>query len=97
MSELYYKKSGTRRTIIIEETIEEIIKKMQNELVKKNGKRQSRTKIVNTLLVAGMMASVKFTFTDWFELKKYFENKKIEYEEESIEKFLENLSATDEK
>ena len=94
MSELYYKRSGARRTIIIEETMEEIIKKMQKEIVKKNGKQQSRTKIVNTLLVAGMMASVKFTFSDWFELKKYFENKKIEYDEESIERFLENLSET---
>ena len=74
--------------------MEEIIKKMQKEIVKKNGKQQSRTKIVNTLLVAGMMASVKFTFSDWFELKKYFENKKIEYDEESIGRFLENLSET---
>ena len=94
MSELYYKRSGARRTIIIEGTMEEIIKKMQKEIVKKNGKQQSRTKIVNTLLVAGMMASMKFTFSDWFELKKYFENKKIEYDEESIGRFLENLSET---
>ena len=36
MSELYYKKSGSRRTIIIEDVIEEIIKKMKKELVKKN-------------------------------------------------------------
>ena len=91
MSELCYKKSGSRRTIILEDAIEEIIKKLQKELVEKNGKPYSLTKIINTLLVAGMISSEKLTISDWFELKKYFQNKRIAYDEELMKVFLENL------
>jgi len=91
MSELCYKKSGSRITIILEDTIEGIIKRLQKELVEKNGKPYSLTKIINTLLVAGMMASEKLTISDWFELKKYFQNERITYDEKLMKVFLENL------
>ena len=82
-----------RITISLEKEVEEKIKQLQDELVKKAGKAWSISKTINVLLIGGILSQKSLHIRDWTTIKNYSDGKPIDLSDETIEEYVPYLSA----
>lgn len=84
-------KNKTRITIMMDEDIQTKIKELQANLIESQNKYFSYSKVLNMVLLAGLLASEKLNREDWIFLRYYERNNKIN-QGKIFENYLENLN-----
>lgn len=86
-------KKMIRITISLNDQIQEKLFDLQKYLIKKNNKPHSISKIINTVLVAGILSSTKLSIYDWGVVKSFLDGKKIDLKEMAADEYVTNISA----
>ncbi|NIP62958.1 MAG: hypothetical protein GWO15_09460 [Nitrosopumilaceae archaeon] len=81
----------TRITIMIDEDIQAKIRELQANLIESQDKYYSYSKVLNMVLLAGLLASEKLNRDDWIFLRSYDRNNKLN-QGKIFENYLENLN-----
>jgi len=88
-----HKRKTKRITISIEGQIEQKIETMSEMVSQYTGEDWSMSKIVNMLLLGGILAPQKMNTHDWNNIKRFAEGKTLDLESVSIEEYVSNLAA----
>ena len=81
----------SRITISVHKEVEEKIKEIQYNLYKVDKKPYSTSKVINMVLVAGIIGSPKLSVYDWAVIKSLITEKKINLKEIGSEEYATNL------
>ena len=80
-----------RRTIGIQHEIETKIRELQGNLIKSDSKCWTYSKVVNAVLLAGIVGSESLNSSEWLLIKRLIEGGDIKLDC-SIEEYIERLS-----
>lgn len=83
----------SRLTIVIDGDMQEKLRELQGNLITSERKNFSLSKIVNMVLVAGLMASDKLDSTEWTMIRSIVYGKKVIMEELPTKEYVINLAA----
>ena len=83
----------TRITISMNSQVEAKIMEIQQHLTKIDGKPQSISKVINTVLVAGIVGSSKLSVYEWTVIMSFIKGKRIDLEAATGEEYLSNILA----
>ena len=64
-----------RITISLEKEIEEKVKELQETLAKYSGKGVSTSKIINSLVIAGLLSTNRLHVVEWSKIRDFFDGK----------------------
>lgn len=87
------KKIANRLTIVIDDMMENKLHELQGNLIISERKNFSLSKIINMVLVAGLMASDKLTSSEWTMIRSIVYGKKVIIEELPTKEYVVNLAA----
>jgi len=87
------KTSPNRLTIVIDGDVQEKLMELQGNLITSERKNFSFSKIVNMVLVAGLMGSDKLSSAEWTLIRSIVYGKKIVIEELPTKEYVVNLAA----
>jgi len=82
-----------RITISVEDRIESKISQLHNLMSSHCGNKFSMSKVINMLLLGGIMTSQRMTTQDWHAMKRFTDGQKLELEEFTLEDYISNLTA----
>lgn len=82
-----------RLTIVIDGDVQEKLMELQGNLITSERKNFSFSKIVNMVLVAGLMASDKLSSSEWALIRSIVYGKKVVIEELPTKEYVVNLAA----
>ena len=82
-----------RLTISVHKEVEDKIKEIQYNLYKVDKKSYSTAKVINMVLVAGIIGSSKLSAYDWAVIKSLITGKRIDLREIGAEEYATNLLA----
>lgn len=77
MSKIMMKRRCIRLTISIDPEIDEKLVEIQQKMMQINGKPNSMSKVINTVLLAGIVGSSKLDACDWSLIKSIYRGKQI--------------------
>ena len=75
----------TRITISLDKEIEEKLKDIQNQFSLFNGEYWSLSRIINMVLVGGILGSKVLKFCDWYTIKRFMDGEDKNLEGYSVE------------
>jgi hypothetical protein len=82
-----------RITISVEGRIEAKISNLHELMSAHSGNRFSMSKVINMLLLGGILASQRMTTQDWYVMKRFADGQRLELEEFVLEDYVSNLTA----
>lgn len=86
-------RTWTRLSISINPEIEEKLVEIQQRMIQIDGKPHSMSKVINTVLVAGIVGSSKLNAYEWSLIKSISKGKRIELNLTVGEEYTTNISA----
>lgn len=98
MSKYYLKRSSRERkslriTISVEGVIEEKIKEIQRHLFSYTGEEWSMSKIINMILLGGILADKKLGIQDWYTIKRFTEGRYADVANTEVANYIINIAA----
>lgn len=73
--------------------VEAKLQEIQQYLARISGKSQSMSKVINMVLVAGIIGSSKLSVHDWVVIKSFIKGRRIELGTATGEEYLTNILA----
>jgi hypothetical protein len=86
-------KEPIRLTIVIDSEVESKLRELHGQIISSESKNFSFSKIVNMVLLAGIVSADKLDNCDWYLLKSLIDGKKIFLDEFTGRDYITNLAA----
>lgn len=93
MSNQISNKTTNRLTLVIDDVMEDKLRELQGNLITSERKNFSLSKIVNMVLVAGLMASDKLSSSEWTTIRSLVYGKKVIISELPTKEYVVNVAA----
>ena len=87
----------TRKTISIDKEIEAHLRDIQSTFIKVDTKSWSMSKIINMVLLSGMINSNQLSINDWNQLRSYMHGSKLDLKDADSRIYVENTLLVDSK
>ena len=84
-----------RITIVIDQKTEAKLREMQGQLISLEGKNFSFSKVINLLLLAGILQAPKLSCSEWFEIRSIMNKKSIALSKITSKDCVENFGLSD--
>jgi len=98
MSKYYLKRCSRegrtlRITISVEGVIEEKLKEIQRYLFSYTGEEWSMSKVINMILLGGILADKRLGIQDWYAIKKFTEGSYTAISDVEVANYIINIAA----
>jgi len=80
-----------RKTISIDDELEETLRDIQSRFIKVDSKSWSLSRIVNLVLMSAIINSNDLTINDWNKLRSYIKGRELSLADTNKHRFVENL------
>ena len=86
-------KEPIRLTIVIDPEVESKLRELHGQIISSESKNFSFSKIVNMVLLAGIVSADKLDNRNWYLLKSLIDGKKVSLDEFTGRDYITNLAA----
>lgn len=81
----------TRKTISIDGEIEVMLRELQSNFIRSDSKSWSLSRIVNLVLLSGLVGSNELSVDNWQLIKSYLDGKKMHLQDREIGNYVSHL------